>query len=176
MKTFFNTKSIRERVLMTGLLLVAVVMWGSSLLGRTRQFQMEWKSSAVELDEQLTWLKNKAQVEERTAKVTAQLDPSRTLNNTQAFAEVNRLAQGLSPEIGGQRTDRTENFAMHSLQVTIRRTSEEPLYKFYLELSKRVPYLVIDQCTISVDRSAPGQRTAVFRIYSVEVLSSSPKS
>lgn len=176
MKNFFNTKSIRERVLMTALLLIAVVTWGSSLLGRTRQFQTEWSISEAELKQQLTWLNNKAQVEERTAKVTAQLVPDNTLNAIRAFEEVQRLAQGqgLSPEIGTPRSDRTENFAMHSFQVTIRQTTDAPLLKFYMELSKRAPYLGVDQCTISVNRSAPGQRSAVFRIYSVEVLT--PKS
>lgn len=170
MKTFFNTKSVRERVLMTALLLIAMVTWGSSLLGRTGQFRREWASSSVELNDQLTTLKNKAQVDERTAKVTAQLDPSRTFNSAEAFAEVNRLAQGLPAEIGAQRSDRTENFAMNSLQVTIRRTSLELLLKFYKELSLKAPYLNIDQCSISVDRATPGQINAVFRIYSVEVL------
>jgi hypothetical protein len=171
MKNFFNTKSIRERVLMTGLLLIAMMVWGSSLLGRTRLFKTEWQTSAVERDEQLTWMNNKAQVEERTAKATAQLDPSRTLNAARAFSEVNQLAQGLSPEIGSPRTDPTENFAMHSFQVTIRRTDLRQLGKFYLGLNQKAPYLGIDQCTISLDRATPGQLSAVFRIYSVEVLS-----
>ena len=176
MKTFFNTKSVRERVLMTALLLIAMATWGSSLLGRTRQFQLEWTSSSMELSEQLTTLQSKAQVDERTAKVTAELDPKQTLNSAEAFAEVSRLAQGLPAEIGAQRTDRTENFAMNSLQVKIRRVGLEPLLKFYKELRLKGPYLNIDQCSISVDRAAPGQINADFRIYSVEVLSPVPKS
>lgn len=171
MKTFFNSKSIRERVLMTALLLVALATWGSSLFGRTRQFKTEWTSSAVELKDQLATLKSKAQVDDRTTKVTAKLDPARTFNAAAAFAEVNRLAQGLpSAEIGQQRTDRTENFAMNSLQVTVRQAGLEPLLKFYKELSLQAPYLNIDQCSLSVNRATPGQITATFRIYSVEVL------
>jgi hypothetical protein len=45
----------------------------------------------------------------------------------------------------------------------------EPLLRFYKELSQKAPYLGIDQCAVSTDRSTPGQINAVFRIYSVEV-------
>ncbi len=170
MKTFFNTKSIRERVLMTALLLIAVLLWGSSLLGRSRTVRSDWAATAEDIKEQQTWLGKKSQVKERTEKITTLLVPSRTYNATQALAEINRLAQGLSPDIGAPRTDHTENFDMHSLQVTFRKIGLESLLKFYQELSKKVPYLGIDNCSISSDRAAPGQVNAVFRIYSVEVL------
>ena len=171
MKTFFNTKSIRERVLMTALLLVAVVSWGSSLLGRTHLLQGEWETTADDVAKQLNWFNNRAMVAERTAKVTAKLDPNHTLNAAEAFAEISRLAQaqGLAMEMGTQRTEPTENFTMHSFQVTIRRADFKHLGTFYLELSQKAPYLGIDQCSISSDRAAPDQYNAVFRIYSVEV-------
>ena len=170
MKTFFNAKSIRERVLMTAFFLVAVVWWGATLLGRTNALQVAWKSTAEDVADQMNWFNNRAQVAARTAKITAQLDPNRTLNAAEAYAEINRLAQGLPLEMGAQHTEPTESFAMHSFQVTIRRTSLEPLLKFYRDLSQKAPYLGIDQCSISTERSAPGLVNAVFRIYSVEVL------
>jgi len=170
MKSFFNTKTMRERVLMTACMLIAVVWWGSSLLGRSRVLQVDWRSSNMELDEQQNWLKNKAQVDQRMTKITAQLDPKRTLNASEAFAEIDRLTQGMHGEIGQQRTERTENFAMNNLQVTFRRIGFEPLLKFYKELSLKAPYLGIDKCSISVDRAAPGQINAVFQIYSVEIV------
>ena len=170
MKNFFNSKSIRERVLMTALLLVAVALWGTSLLGRTRLLQVEWTMTADEITRQQNLFTNKARVAERTAKITAQLNPSLTLNSAQAYAEINRLAQGLSPDMGAQRSEPTENFAMHSFQLTFHKIELRALRDFYLELSKKFPYLGIDQCAISIDRSAPTQVNAVFRIYSVQVL------
>jgi hypothetical protein len=110
------------------------------------------------------------EVAERMAAVGRKLDPNRTLNAAQAFAEINRLTQGMSVEMGAQRTERSENFAMHSLQVTIRKAGMDTLIPFYKELSARSPYLGIEQCSLSTDRAAPGELNAVFRIYSVEVL------
>lgn len=179
MKNFFNTKSVRERMLMTGFLLIAVVTWGSSLLGRSRLLQVDHSVAAAELAEQLTWLKNKAQVDERTKKITTQLDPSRTFNATQAFAEVQRLAQGLpAPEITTVRPvgKANANFTINSLQVTIRQAGLEPLLKFYKELSSKAPYLGIESCSVSTNRGTPGLITVVLRIYSVEVLNPATKS
>ena len=171
MKTFFNTKTLRERVLMTACMLIAVAWWGSSVLGRAQLLQVEWKTTAADLNDQVKWLKNKPQVDQRLAKITAQLDPKRTLNASEAFAEIDRLTQGMPKEIGQQKTERSENFAMNSLQVTFRRVGLEPLLKgFYRELSRKAPYLGIDQCSITVDRAAPGQFNAVFKVYSVEVV------
>lgn len=175
MKKFFNAKSIRERVLMTAFLLIAVVTWGTSLLGRTRLLQSEYSVTGAELADQITWLKNKAQVDERTKKVTAQLDPGKTFNATQAFAEVNRLAQGLPVEMGQARTVGKANFAVNNLQVTIRRIDWKPLLKFYADLSSKAPYLGIESCSFALDRGAPGLFTVVLRIYSVEVLKPAAK-
>lgn len=170
MRTFFNTKTMRERVLLTACMLIAVVWWGSSLLGRSRALQVEWKSSSTVMKKQITTLQSKTQVDARMMKITAQLDPRRTLNASEAFAEIDRLTQGMRGEIGQQRTERTENFAMNNLQVTFRKIGFEPLLKFYKELSLKAPYLGIDKCSISVDRAAPGQINAVFQIYSVEII------
>ncbi len=170
MKTFFTTKSLRERMLISAFLLVGLAWWASSLLGRTRQFGQDWSAVGLDLKTQHEWLARKQEVETRLATVGRQLDPSRTLNAGQAYAEINRLAQGLGAEMGAQRTERTDNFAMHSLQVTIRRASMAALIPFYKELSARAPYLGVEQCSLSADRAAPGQLSAVFRIYSVEVL------
>ena len=176
MKNFFNTKSVRERVLMTAFLLIAAVSWGTSLLGRIQNLQSDWKATSQELSDQLASFGNKSQVEERAKKFTAQLDPSRTLNAMQLYAEVARLTQGLPAEMGSARTVGKTTFALNSLQVTVRRTSLEPLLRFYKELSSKAPYLGIEQCSITSDRGAPGQITAVFRIYSVVVLNPASKS
>ncbi len=170
MKSFFNTKSLRERVLILGFLVAGLVWWGSSALGRARQFSQEWSDINAELKTQREWLGRKDEVAERMAAVGRKLDPSRTLNAAQAFAEINRLTHSMSVEIGAQRTERSENFARHSLQFTNRKAGMDTLIPFYKELSARSPYLGIEQCSLSTDRAAPGQLNAVFRIYSVEVL------
>lgn len=170
MKNFYNSKLLRERVLMLVFLGIGVVWWGTALAGRTRQNVQAWKSVAEDGKIQQMWLGRGGSIGERTAQVAKQLDAARTMNAAQAYAEVSRIAQGLPLEMGAQRTDRTDSFALHSLQVTFRRTDMAALLRFYEGIASRAPYLGIDQCTISVDRSTPGQLNAVFRIYSVEAV------
>ncbi len=169
MKKFYNARLLRERVLMLVFLGIGVIWWGTALVGRIRQNVQAWKAVSEDSKIQQLWLGQGTTVGERTARVAKQLDPARTLNAAQAFAEVSRLAAGLPLEMGAQRTDRADNFSLHSLQVTFRRTDMAALIRFYEGIASRAPYLGIDQCTISVDRATPGQLNAVFRIYSVEV-------
>lgn len=169
MRKFYNTKLLRERLLMLVFLGIGVVWWGASLGARLQQTRLDWQGVAQDREIQKMWLGRATSVGERTAQVAKQLDAARTMNAAQAYAEVSRLAQGLPLEMGTQRTERTENFALHSLQVTFRRTDMASLLRFYEGIAARAPNLGIDQCTISVDRSNPGQLNAVFRIYSVEL-------
>jgi len=174
MMKFYNSKSLRERLLMLAFLAIGVVWWGSSLAGRVRQQALLWQSIARDAEVQRLWLAQGASVGERTAQVARQLDAGRTMNAAQAYAEVSNLAQGLPLEMGAQRTDRTDNFSLHSLQVTFRRVDMASLLRFYQGVIARAPYLGIDQCTITADRAAPGMVNAVFRVYSVEAARSAP--
>lgn len=169
MKNFYNTKLLRERVLMLVFLGIGVLWWGTALAGRIRENVQVWKAAANDSKIQQMWLGRGASVGARTAQVVKQLDRARTMNAAQAYAEVSRLAQGLPLEMGAQRTERSENLALHSLQITFRRTDMASLLRFYEGIGSRAPYLGIDQCTISVDRTTPGLLNAVFRVYSVEL-------
>lgn len=170
MKKFYNAKSLRERLLMLGFLVIGVAWWGSAVAARVRLNVVAWQSAANDAEMQRLWLAQEATVGERTASVARQLEAGRTMNAAQAFAEVNRLAQGMPIEMGAQRTDRTDNFALHSLQVTFRRVDMASLLRFYEGVVARAPYLGIDQCTVSADRATPGSVSAVFRVYSVEAV------
>ena len=175
MKNFYNGRLLRERVLLLVFLGIGVLWWGTALIGRVRLNVQVWRSVAQEGEIQRMWLAKSASVGDRTALVAKQLDSARTMNASQAYAVVSQLAQGLPLEMGAQRTERTDNFALHSLQVTFRRTDMTALVRFYEGVAARSPYLGIDQCTISSDRATPGQINAVFRIYSVEALTAGTK-
>ena len=168
MNNFYNTKLLRERVLMLVFLGIGVLWWGPALAGRIRQNVQAWRSTVQEGELQREWLGRGTSIGERTALVTKKLDPARMMNAAQAYGEVSRLAAGLPLEMGAQRSERTDNFALHSLQVTFRRTDMTALLRFYEGVVARSPYLGVEQCTISVERATPGQLNAVFRIYSVE--------
>jgi hypothetical protein len=116
------------------------------------------------------WLSHKTEIEGRAAAAGRTLDPTKTLDASQAFAELSRMTTGLTAEIGAQRSERTDQFALHIVQVTIRRADMKGLLGFYEQVNAKAPYLGVEQCALSIDRANPGLLSAVFRIYSIEVL------
>lgn len=170
MRRFFLARTMRERALLLAFLLLAAAAWLPSALGRLAVWRREWRSAAIDDQAQRGWIERRAEIEARASTAGQALDPAKTLDAARAFAELNRMAAGLGAEIVTQRSERSEQFAVHSVQVSIRRADLAGLLRFYEQLVARAPYLGIEQCSISSDRAAPGQLNAVFRIYSVEAL------
>ncbi|MSU45855.1 MAG: hypothetical protein EXS42_01685 [Lacunisphaera sp.] len=170
MKAFFSARSLRERLLLVAFALIALGWWAPVALGRLGALRHDRQALSVERATQQMWLSHRDEIEARAAAAGRTLDPARTFDAAQAFAELNRIAAGLTVEIGAQRIERAEQFALHSVQVSIRRTDLAGLLRFYEQLGERAPYLGIEQCVVSVDRASPGLLNAVFRIYSIEAL------
>lgn len=171
MKRYFLTRSMREKVLLVGFVSIAALVWFLSASGRARAVWQEFQLVRAERKEQQMWIENRATIEEQAARATAQLDPARTLNGTRLVAEMNSIAQsaGLAAEVSGQRTERTSQFAFHSAQVSFRRAELGALVKFYEELSKRSPYVGLEQVSLATDRGSPGTLNASFRVVAAEL-------
>ncbi len=170
MKKFFQHRSLRERILLLTFALIAFGWWAPVALGRLVALRRDLKDLLVERETQQLWLAHRSEIQARAAAAARTLEPARTLDASQAFAELNRMTAGLSADLGGQRTEKAEQFAVHNIQVSIRRADLKGLYGFYEQLSARAPYLGIEQCSISADRANAGLVNAVFRIYSIEAL------
>lgn len=171
MKRSFLTRSLREKALVLAFAVLASLTWLLSALGRSRALAQDWRAVAATGAEQREWLKNQAQIEAQAARATGQLDAARTLNGARLIGELNALASqaGLAPEVSGQRTERTTQFAFHSAQVTFRRAELAALVRFYEEISKRSPYIGLEQVSLAIDRGAPGTVNATFRVVAAEL-------
>jgi hypothetical protein len=53
--------------------------------------------------------------------------------------------------------------------VSFRRADLGALVRFYEALSARSPYVGLEQMTLTVDRGAPGQLNATFRVVAAEL-------
>ena len=171
MKAFFLGRALREKILLLAFTLLALLIWLGRGLGRGRALWDDLRTTRAELATQRVWLENRATIEARAAGATKSLDPAKTINATRLLGELNTLAAqaGLSADIGSQTTERTNQFAFHSVQVNIRRADLAALLKLYTELSGRSPYIALEQCTLAVDRANPGQLSASFRVVAVEL-------
>lgn len=171
MKRYFLTRTMREKLLVVAFVVLAAGLWLLSAAGRGRILWQEARAVAASRAEQELWFGNRAKIEEQAARATAQLDASRTLNVPRLVGELSTLASqaGLSPEVSGQRTDPAMQFLVHSAQVSFRRVDLAALVKFYEEVSKRSPYVALEQVSLAIDRGSPGTVNATFRVVATEL-------
>lgn len=171
MKKFFLRRAPREKFLLLVFTGLALLIWLGRGVGRGRALWSGLRTARAELAAQQIWLENRAGIEKRAAAAAQSLDPAKTINATRLVGELNGLVSqaGLSADIGSQRTERTDRFAFHSVQLNVRRADLAALLKFYAALSQRSPYIGLEQFTLAVERDKPGQLNASFRVVSVEL-------
>jgi len=171
MKRLFLERTPRERLLVLLFLFAAATVWLVSAGGRLQRSWRENRKVSADLAAQQLWLEGKGVIEQRAKQAASKLDPERTLDATRLVGEVSAIASrlGLSAGVEPPRTERTGQFAYHTVQVSFRRADLAALVKFYRELGQRAPYMALERCTLGSSRSNPAEIDAVFSIFSVEV-------
>lgn len=174
MKAYFLTRLTREKILILVLLVLGSGFWLSSTFRRSRTFVSAYTATKAELGRQQQWLGSKAQIESDAAKAISRLDPARTLDSSKLLAEVNRIAAavGITSNVQADDTkdERSSQFALHSLRLTMSKVDYPTLVKFYIELQKHSPYIGLEQFSLAPDGPNSVQLRAMFRLTSVEVL------
>jgi len=169
MKQRYQNISVREKTLLLGFLLLLTLFWGWSAAGRTvRLLHQSARLNAEEATQEL-WLGQRARIGTQARHAARHLEPGRTIDATQLFSEVNKQAQGLNFDLGGQRTEQSSQFAVHVVQLTVRKADLAALVGLYDRLEARAPYIGIEQCEFGADRSEAGKLNAGFRVYAIQV-------
>lgn len=171
MKAFWKGRSSRERALILVFATFGALIWISSAAGRFSERWRERRRLGVAAAAQAVWLGQKEAIDARAAQAASNLDPARTLDATELVGEVTAMAgrARLEPAVEPPRTERTGQFAYHTVQVNIRGAGLAELVAFYRELAGRAPYLALRECTLAADRADPTELGARFVIFSVEV-------
>jgi hypothetical protein len=170
-KAYFLSRILTEKILLTGFLLV-IAVWGlSHVARRIGSFGSEFNATSATLRDQRTSLAGRADTEARVTRALSQLDPSRTLDSARLEGDLSALAvsSGLSgTSIDPREDEPADEFIVHSVQFSVRKVDWKTLTKFYVELSKRAPYISIEECSISADRGSL-THNATMTISSVEI-------
>jgi hypothetical protein len=172
MKAFFYSCRLREKLLLTGFLLLAAAIWLSSEARRGTARWREWRATARVLQNQRDTIDHRAATEAALTRAAAHLDPARTFNSGTLVGELSRITDQLgvsatsASEIIG--TERSGQLAVNTVNCTVRNISLSALLSLVAELDKRAPYIGIEQFMLNV---APnGALTVSLRISSVEVV------
>ena len=172
LRAFFLARLFREKALLTLFVVLVAAVWFSSLAGRASRVTRAVRATTNNLNEQQLWLSNRATIEAAAQAAAGQLDAVRTLDATRLLAEVQAIATdaGLkNTAIGESKDVSSGHFSVHTLQLSVTKVDWATLKQFYLALSKRSPYIGIEQFLMQVDRSNPSLLTATFQISSVEI-------
>ncbi|HXC02771.1 MAG TPA: hypothetical protein VNU49_08990 [Opitutaceae bacterium] len=170
LKAFFLSRLLTEKILLTGFLLIIAVLGFSHVLGDVRSFWFDFRNTSMILAAQRTSLDGRAETEAKVKVALSQLDPSRTLDSARLQGDLNTLATGLpSTSIEAPQDEPADQFIKHSVQFSVRKVDWSTLQQFYVALSKRAPYISIEECSISADRANPAELNATMLISSVEI-------
>jgi len=169
-KAFFLNRLLTEKILLTGFLLIVAVLGFSHVLRDMGRFWVDFGSTTTILKAQRISLDGRAGTEAKVKRALSELDPSHTLDSARLQGDLSTLASSLpSTSIEAPRDEPADQFIKHSVQFSVRKVDWSALQQFYVALSKRAPYISIEQCSISADRADPNQLNASMLISSVEI-------
>ncbi|MFZ9200876.1 MAG: hypothetical protein ACO23N_00395 [Opitutales bacterium] len=172
MRHLFLSRAPRERILILLGLAVGAFLWGSAALDRAKVAWAEAQSAAVEAETQALWLGRETEIQRQAEKVTAGLDAGKGYDAARLVAEAMALAKeaGLSVNSDPPKTQRSGAFAVHSVQLTCRRTDLASLIAFYQSIRPRAPYLALGPTSIQLERGGGGSVSARLQVTAVELV------
>jgi len=174
LKFYFLSRLLREKVLLLALVAIAAAIWVSSFARRAQVAAREQIQVSTDLAVQGQWLERKERIEALAKAAIEHLDPAKSLDAVRLTAEVSDMAAAAgitgNRQIDSTRSERTNEFAVHSIEFRARRADYANLQKFYFKILERAPYLGLEQFSLATVPSRPQEIEAVFRITSVETL------
>jgi hypothetical protein len=172
LKAFFLSRHLREKLMLVLFVALGAAIWLSSFSSRAGRAWRAHRTVATELAEQKQWLGNRGVIEAAALQAVKNLDPARTLDDTSLVRDLSALARENNLKFSNDtpQTERSGQFAVHTVQINLPRADWEALKRFYLALARRSPYLGIEQFSLAADRAAPNQLNASLRVSSVEII------
>lgn len=172
LKTYFLRRLLREKILLVAITAIAALMLLSGFAKRTSAFWRKQRSTTVTLEDQQRWLRDRAVIEAGAQQAVKNLDPARTLDDTRLVGELNAIARGQGLRFTNEtpQTVRSGQFAVHTVQFNLVKTDWDSMKRFYLELTKRSPYVGIEQFNLQVDRANATLLNASLKVSSVEIV------
>jgi hypothetical protein len=172
LRASFLSCLFREKVLITAFVVMAAAVWLFSVAGRVNKFTRAIRVTTLSLNEQKLYLSNRAAIESQAEAAAGKLDAVRTLDATRLLAEVSAIANEIdlkNTTIGAPKDVSTGQFSVHTLEFNVSKVDWATLKQFYLALSKRSPYIGIEQYMMQSDKANPALLNASFQISSVEI-------
>jgi hypothetical protein len=172
LRVYFLSLGFREKLLLVGLVVAAVLIWLSSFGKSAGRFWQEQRQTTTALKSQQGWIDRRGAIEAAQQKAAAQFDAAKTFDLPRLYSEVRNLAReaGLTnPSTSPQQDITNGQFAFHVVDVQVQ-GDWDPLKKFYWLLQQRTPYIGIDSCIMQGPPRGAGPITLRIRVSSFEIV------
>lgn len=173
LRALFLGRLLREKILLLGMLLIAVLWWLSAFGGQVGSFWRQQRSTTATLTEQKQWLVNRGPIEAAAQKAAARLESGKTLDQTRLVNALNQAAfeAGLRNNYASTPLPSESNgqFTVHSVEYQVTNADYAMLARFYLNLHQRAPYIGIERFTLASNRGDPSKLTLNLRVSAVEI-------
>ena len=171
MRHLFLRRPRTERILLALGLLAAAAAWGDAAWRRAEAARAEHGKAATERALQEEWLARAAGIEAAAAKAKEGLESGKGIDAARLVADAAELAAeaGLAVNTDPPKTQRSGPFAVHTVQLSARRTDLAALVRFYKLVKPRAPYLAIGGLTLQAERGGNGVISARIQLTAVEL-------
>lgn len=171
MRHLFLARPRSQRLLIAAALLALGLVWLDAAGGRVSAAWSDASEARSLRESQSEWLARAAGIESASAKAREGLGPGKGYDAARLVAEAaDLLAQaGLTANTDPPKTQRSGPFALHTVQLTLRRTDLPSLLRLYALAKPRAPYLAVGAVQIQADRSGNGAVSARIQLTAVEL-------
>jgi len=170
-KQVYQPRPVREKLFLCLFLVVLAFLWLSSWSGRLGEQLTAFGTAGREISIQDQWLENAAEIDQQLAQAIVDLDPAKTLAETQLVGSVDAIVReyDLSYSIDPPQSQVGQTFTFHSVRVRVNKAPLTDLLGFSTQLRTLEPYANLDRVTIIADRGNPSLLDAQIQISSVEM-------
>lgn len=172
MRHLFLARPRAQRILIAAGLVVLGILGLDFASGQLLAAAKDWSAAREERALQQEWTAREAAIEAAAAKARDGLGNGKGYDAARLVAEVAQLATeaGLTANTDPPKTQRSGAFAVHTVQLTVRRTDLPTLVRFYRLTLPRAPYLAIGGLTLQGERSSNGSVGARLQVTAVELV------
>ena len=120
----FQQRTLREKFLLQGFILVLFVIWAQSFLAKASTWNNQCKSTSIELMTQQQWLDRETQYAEALTNALEKVEPSKTFSAAQLSGQVDALIREIKLEgktdIDPVQTRNSEIFNDHTMRLRLK--------------------------------------------------------
>lgn len=170
----YQKRSLREKFLLFGFVLIIFAIWTQSFLERTGQWNQQRSQAAVELSTQQQWLDREAQYDEQLKAALEKVEPSKTFTAAQLSGKVDEIIRRIQLESNADldpvQSKSGEIFNDHTMRLRVNNISIEQFIRLNTALKLNSPYIEPKSIRISKNQRQPNEMNVRFEINSFDLV------